>query len=217
MVRYLPKSTRRALFCLVSACLIQPLAASQDSIPTFGTTVVDSSDFRGDVYAIPPGTDSLPKFKNLHAIGSIYTSTLNVPGRNFTEGFPGVTGRTEWFAIDYTGKFWVTSRRTFRFALESDDGSRLLIDGHTLIDNDGSHPSSGCTGRAELAEGVHQIRVSYFQGPGYAVALMLGVADEQGAWHIFDTRNFRPPADFDSTSRPRPTIRKIKRGNCWAR
>jgi hypothetical protein len=34
-------------------------------------------------------------------VGTIHTSSLNIPPRIFTDGFPGVTDRFEWFAIDY--------------------------------------------------------------------------------------------------------------------
>jgi hypothetical protein len=49
----------------------------------------------------------LPKFERVQPIGKIYTTRLNVPSRDFREGFPGVTGRFEWFAIDYSARFWI--------------------------------------------------------------------------------------------------------------
>jgi PA14 domain len=189
-------------------------AFAQNSIPTFGTTVVDSLGLRGELYAIKPDSDSLPNFKHLKPFGVIYTTSLNVPTRNFKEGFPGITDRTEWFAIDYHGRFWVDRTQMFRFGLSSDDGSRLYIDNRLVIDNDGGHPTSGCIGQAELSSGVHDIRVSYFQGPRDFVALVLLVAHPGQPWQIFDTRNFKPPPDF---TRTKAAIRKLRRGNCWAR
>lgn len=212
MVWRLTLSTKQALFLLLPAALATP----QGSVPTFGTTVVDSAGFRGEVYAIPEGSERLPDFRRLHSLGSIYTTRLDVPGRSFTEGFPGVTDRTEWFAIDYQANFWVEQPRLFRFALESDDGSKLYVDDRLLIDNDGNHPQSGCIGQAELARGVHRVRVSYFQGSRYHVALLLGLASGDGAWDIFDTRHFRPPADADVQPSAHP-IRKVRRSYCWAR
>lgn len=211
MVRFIPRPFDGLVLLILVAS-----AMAQESTPTFGTTVVDSSGFRGDIYAIPVDTEWLPKFKKLPLLGTIYTSSLNVPGRSFTEGFPGVTDRLEWFAILYRAKFWVTQTRAFRFALESDDGSKLYIDNRLVIDNDGGHAPFGCIGQAELAQGPHEVRVEYFQGPRFYVALMLGVTDENGSWHIFDTRSFRPPPHFN-TAPPAHAVRKIRRGNCWAR
>src|SRR5947199_345334 len=72
-------------------------------------------------------------------VGTIYTTSLNVPPQDFDKGFPGVTNRFEWFAIVYTGRIWVSIPGLYRFHLLSDDGSRLLVDGKRVLDNDGIH------------------------------------------------------------------------------
>ena len=163
---------------------------------TFGTTVAANSGFRGNVYLIKPGSRKLPNFSKLKPVGAIYTPYLCVPPRSFTEGFPGVTDRFEWFAIDYTGRFWVSTPGTYRFALTSDDGSNLYIDGKKIIDNDETHPPVEKDGNVSLNVGVHQIRVSYFQGPRFHVALVLRVAGPaDSGFRIFHTDEFKPPAD----------------------
>ena len=45
-------------------------------------------------------TSHLPKFEKMKPVGTIYTSSLNLPPQDFRQGFPGVTSRFEWFAID---------------------------------------------------------------------------------------------------------------------
>jgi hypothetical protein len=165
---------------------------------TFGTTVVSSTGLRGQIYFLSAGTDRLPKLEKMKPKGIIYTSTLNVPPRSFLDGFPGVTDRFEWFAIDYTGKFWIQTPGPYHFALQSDDGAKLYIDGKVVIDNDGIHGPITRTGLAELATGVHAIRVSYFQGPRESVALVLAVAAPgETQWRIFNTYKFLPPPDAD--------------------
>lgn len=180
---------------IIGSCLIYNAAAQQNGIPTFGTTVVISSGLCGQIYEIPRDTSWLPRFSKLKPVGTIYTTALNVPSRNFNEGFPGVTQRFEWFAIDYTGKFWIQKPGKYRFALNSDDGSKLYIDGHVVIDNDGIHPAVTETGERKLKTGIHRIRVSYFQGPPLQVALILAVAAPDGTWRIFNTDDFKPPPD----------------------
>jgi hypothetical protein len=98
---------------------------------TFGTTVVATTGFRGEIYFIKPGSRKLPDFSKLKPVGVIYTPYLCVPPRSFDQGFPGVTDRFEWFAIDYTARFWISEPGTYRFRLASDDGSILYIDGKT--------------------------------------------------------------------------------------
>jgi len=216
---------RLAKSCLLLIGYIYLLGAEQssserNSVPTFGTTVVSSSGFRGEIYLIAPETSSLPNFKHRTPVGTIYTTRLNVPRRDFREGFPGVTNRVEWFAIDYIGRFWVEHAGQYGFGLSSDDGSKLYIDHHLVIDDDGQHPPLGCTGTAELAPGIHEIRVPYFQGPGGAVALTLIVQRPGESWRVFDTNEFKPPADStawtSSDSEPSKLIRKVKAGHCWA-
>lgn len=51
----------------------------QESIPTFGTTVVIPSGLRGQIYFINPGMWWLPDFSRLKPVGTIYTTPLDVP------------------------------------------------------------------------------------------------------------------------------------------
>lgn len=158
-------------FCAVLSQSGQEVPNS--GVPTFGTTVVASSGLRGDIYFVPPGIDALPSFKHLKPVGTIYANRLDIPPRDFKEGFPGITGRFEWFAIDYHGRFFIQARTRYQFGLSSDDGSKLYIDGHLAIDNDGIHAPSGCTAKVELGPGIHTIRISYLQGPGWLASLRL--------------------------------------------
>ena len=179
----------------VGLFFLQNLAYPQSQTPTFGTTVVVPFGLRGLVYFIPPGSRSLPVFSILDAVGTIYTPSLNVYPCPFNQGFPGVTNRFEWFAIDYTGRFWIDQPGPYQFALTSDDGAKLYIDGHLYIDNDGIHPPKSRMASVSLNGGIHRIRVSYFQGPPYYVALVLALAGPDGAWHAFSTDRFKPPSD----------------------
>jgi PA14 domain-containing protein len=166
--------------------------AQEPPVPTFGTTVYSNSGFTGQVYHVPRGTLHLPKFSKLQSKGAIYTTSLNVPARNFREGFPGVTMRWEWFAIDYEGKVWIDSTAIYRFSLTADDAGKLYIDGHEVVNNDGIHPPRTRTGRRELKLGVHTMRVEYMQGPADQVALVLEIAGPGEDFHVFNTNDFKP-------------------------
>jgi hypothetical protein len=167
--------------------------AQEEAVPRFGTTVVAPGGLLGVIYFIRPYSTSLPDFRRLHPLGVIYTATLNVPPRNFQEGFPGVTDRCEWFAIDYSGRFWIDKPGPYRFELTSDDGSRLYIDGRQVVNNDGIHPPKTRQAALTLEGGIHRIRVSYFQGPGGGIALVLRVAGPGEEWRVFSTDEFKPP------------------------
>lgn len=183
------KLLRFAAVSLTTLCL-----AAQDAKPTtFGVTVVNMSALRGDVYfIIPESCTQLPKLETLKRVGTLYATALNIPPREFREGFPGITERFEWFAIDYNGRFWIEKPGRYLFALTSDDGSKLYIDGKLVVDNDGLHAPRTVVDSVTLGEGLHLIRVSYFQGPRFDIALVLAVAGPGEEWRIFSTNEFRP-------------------------
>ncbi len=134
---------------------------------------------KGDIYFLPVGTDRLPDFAALKPVGTIYTDRLDVSPRSFTEGFPGVTGRFEWFAIDYNGRFSIDRPAKYSFTLTSDDGAKLFIDDSLIINNDGIHPASTSPPSTVLLNsGSHKLRVQYFQGPRERIALVLEVKHE---------------------------------------
>jgi len=178
------------------------IALAQEPVPTFGTTVVINSGLKGLVYQIPRYSKRLPNFEKLKPKGTIYTTSLNVPPRDFRSGFPGVTKRTEWFAIDYTGRFWIEKPGLYRFSLTSDDGARLYIDDEVVADNDGLHAPEVRSASLQLAGGAHKIRVSYFQGPRYSVALVLLIAGPGEEFRVFDTDEFKPPPNLETWTFP---------------
>src|SRR5262249_39828048 len=72
-----------------------------------------------------------------------------------------------------------------RFRLSSDDGSKLLIDGATVVDNDGVHGVRDADGAVDLAAGPHRLEVHDFQGPRERVALQLSCARGTAALTAF--------------------------------
>lgn len=166
---------------------------AQDPPIRFGTTVVIPDGLRGQIYHLKHETNELPNLRKLKSVGTIYTTSINVPPQPFNQGFPGVTNRFEWFAIDYTGRFWVQHAGIHRFNLTSDDGSKLWIDGRLVIDNDGIHAPREIYGDIDLDAGTHRLELAYFQGPRFSVALVLKVAPPGEPWRVFNVDDFRPP------------------------
>lgn len=161
---------------------------------TFGTTVGQPGDFRGEVYFLPPGHRGLPDFAKLKPAGTIYTPEFNVPDQDFSAGFPGISKRFEWFAIDFRTEFWIRRPGEYTFELTSDDGSCLYIDDQKVIDNDGQHAAITRRGKVRLEAGSHRIRVSYYQGPRFRVALRLRVAAPGEELRLFHTDDFSAPS-----------------------
>lgn len=77
-----------------------------------------------------------------------------------------VAQRRNHFGIRFTTNFYVRNPAQHQFYLSSDDGSRLMIGGEVIVDNDGIHPQTEEKGRHSFTEGWHPVVVDYFQGGG---------------------------------------------------
>ncbi|MFG0251565.1 MAG: alpha-L-fucosidase [Phycisphaerales bacterium JB038] len=74
----------------------------------------------------------------------------------------------EYLARRYSGLVFAPQDDVYEFVLSSDDGSRLLIAGREVVDNDGLHGPEAKAGRIALARGWHPIRVQWFNKSGGA-------------------------------------------------
>ena len=77
-------------------------------------------------------------------------------------------GPADFFAVQYSGEFNVSTDGVYTYYLTSDDGSVLLIDGEQVVSNDGDHSAVLQTGSVNLSAGVHSIEVRYFENDGFA-------------------------------------------------
>ncbi len=119
---------------------------------------------------------------------TIYFSNFNVPTRAFDEGF-GVAGDflrnihgdklIEWFAILAKGNIVLPADKTpgaYHIVTLSDDGVRVSVDGHTIINNPTTHaPTINCASElVELNRGDEKpFELGYFQGPRYLIAIVV--------------------------------------------
>ncbi len=144
--------------------------------------------FEGEVMFLEPNTSKLPADYSVFPVASrVYACEWDVPTREFRSGFPGVE-KVEWFAIRYAGGFSVANAGSYTFRINSDDGTKLSIDGELVVDNDGTHPPRSKSGTVELEAGDHQLVLEYFQGPRYHIALQVYVTPPGGTEEIFSVR-----------------------------
>lgn len=74
----------------------------------------------------------------------------------------------EQYGIQYVSSIQIDRAGEYRFYLNSDDGSKLYIDGDLVIDNDGGHGTIERMGSVSLESGRHQITVDYHNQAGGA-------------------------------------------------
>ncbi|MFZ5891829.1 MAG: PA14 domain-containing protein [Myxococcota bacterium] len=141
--------------------------------------------FRGDICFIDDNVKRLSDISACSTVRTFFTDVINVEPRRFTEGFPGVSSRTAWFAIKYRGKFKVKSADYYTFRLLSDDGAILHIDGYPILDNDGQHMPRSVQSTITLEAGEHEFSLFYYQGPPEFLALQLFVKPFEGTERLF--------------------------------
>jgi hypothetical protein len=145
--------------------------------------------FEGNVMFIEKNSPKLPTdYANYQVASRLYACEWDVPQRAFEQGFPGVTGQFEWFAIVYSGMFSVSQAGEYKFRINSDDGTKLYIDGQPVVMNDGQHPPTSASGSIFLTAGDHELVLEYFQGPRYLIALQVWVTPPGGTEQIFSVR-----------------------------
>lgn len=190
---------------LAAAVLLPGVLQARDASP-FGSAAPQAGALRGRVYHVAFGTDRLPDFRKLHPVGEIYTNTLNAALHFTAATIPGVSNRTEWFAIEYEGSFWVDEPGKYKFFVTCDDGCRVFIDGKNIIELDGVHAQQSLGGSAKLQPGEHSIRIEYYQGPRDWASLVLEVAPPGKKFRIFDVAGFARPAEAQpDAARPKLT------------
>jgi len=100
--------------------------------------------------------DRLPAFSSLVPVRQGETPGFDLTPRR----------QDDHFGLVYEGLVSVPRDGVYVFSVESDDGSRLLVDGRELVSNDGIHAMQEREGEAALAAGLHRLRVEFFEKAG---------------------------------------------------
>jgi alpha-L-fucosidase len=73
---------------------------------------------------------------------------------------------SDGYGFVFDGLIKIPADGVYNFYISSDDGSKLLIDNKTLVDNDGLHGIVDKSNEIPLAKGFHAIKVLFFEGSG---------------------------------------------------
>lgn len=112
---------------------------------------------------------TLPDFKTLTPVKT---------GLSNQVGLAEIGHRDNQFGVVMEGYIEVAQTGTQTFFLNSDDGSKLYINGELVVDHDGDHSAIKKTGQTILAAGKHKIRVEYFERSG-GQFLQAGLMEEK--------------------------------------
>jgi hypothetical protein len=189
-----PTATATGPSTIPTAPATTPTSPAPSGVPiltganAFGSGTPDPTGWKGTIYWLPPGAQKLPQLQSLTPAGLLFAKQLATSPRAFTEGFPGIdANRREDFAIRFEAPLVVDNEADYELRIVSDDGSLVIIDGTTIVDNDGAHDLREKSGPVHLVKGTHTITVDYFQTKG-SVALQLFCKKRGGAEQICPTR-----------------------------
>jgi hypothetical protein len=90
-------------------------------------------------------------------------SNLDLASTN-GQGWPN--GPTNNWGKRFTGSIRIPTSGSWTFYTNSDDGSKLWIDGSLVVSNDGLHAMQLRSGTASLTAGLHTIEVQWFERTG---------------------------------------------------
>lgn len=69
----------------------------------------------------------------------------------------------DYFGYEFRSLIRIPEKGVYYFYVYSDDGSRLMIDGKEIVDNDGSHNLRCVGGKVALEAGFHELKLLYFE------------------------------------------------------
>jgi hypothetical protein len=116
-------------------------------------------------YALAGDTGALPDFTAMSPYGSALLPSIDIAS---TGGDFSSSGRADLVAAVFEGFIEIPATGLWTLSTESDDGSRLLIDGVAVVNNDGLHGMVERSGQIALEAGVHRYRVEFFENFGGA-------------------------------------------------
>ena len=97
-------------------------------------------------------------------------SSINFPVYHWNE-FAN-SGVKDYVGAQFKGYLYVPIEGNYKFAMTSDDGSRLYIDGTQVLVNDGLHSAKTIENTINLSAGFHQIKCEYFERTGSQVCIL---------------------------------------------
>jgi hexosaminidase len=89
-------------------------------------------------------------------------------------------GRQTDYGVSFQGYLRIPDDGFYEFAVESDDGAILDIDGEQIVNNDGNHGDQLAKGHIPLRRGFHRLQLRYFQaGGGSSLEVTWGVVGRE--------------------------------------
>ncbi|MBO0342336.1 alkaline phosphatase family protein [Muricauda lutimaris] len=106
------------------------------------------------------GIEKLPDFTSLNPIYKGFVTEFSHK-QVLTDDMP-----QEQVAVVFESYLEVSEEGQYGFFTNSDDGSKLYVNGTEIVNNDGDHGVLERSGSLKLSKGTHLVRVEFFNGGG---------------------------------------------------
>ena len=147
-------------FLVKQTGIIRARAFSEDLGPGFKNAekvVIYNPEVNGLKYRMYQGKwEQLPDFSKLVPVKEGKVHDIS--------DLESIKTREDYWGLVYEGYIEIVKQGAYHFSLSSDDGSRLIIDGNEVLDNDGIHGIMSRQGSVELSPGKHPVRIEFFEG-----------------------------------------------------
>ncbi len=144
---------------MISACIQDNEVKSRlvekkfEKIPVFSEVKNISKQVKADYYE--GNWTALPDFNEIKPLKTFALDSVSLQSVQ--------PKAKDHFAVRFTGSFSIPDKNVYRLLLESFDGSKLIIDGHEMINNDGIHYEIKKENFVALEKGAHTFEVQYFK------------------------------------------------------
>lgn len=102
---------------------------------------------------------------NIPTTGAMAEGSIDTFDVDFLQGLVDPADPNN-FSIRYSGAIYIASSDTYTFFTNSDDGSKLYVNGTEVVDNDGAHGPAERQGTIFLNVGWHSLVVEFFERTG---------------------------------------------------
>ena len=119
---------------------------------------------RAEYYALS-SPSVLPDFTSLQSYANEIVPDVNYASTN---GVFAGSGLADGIGAVFEGWLVVPAGGLWTLYTNSDDGSRLKVDGYFVVENDGLHGMWERSGAIGLASGFHSVRIEFFENGGGA-------------------------------------------------
>ncbi|KAL9139500.1 putative conserved tandem carbohydrate binding domain [Amphidinium carterae] len=153
-----------------TSALMAPIGYSPPTTTT--TTLPPLSGSSGGLEAKFYYLTSMPRSLDVLEGASVgFTRIDETIDYSVTRGaWPDLT-QADKFGAKWTGGIAVAAAGDYTFFIDSDDGSRVFIDGELVVDNEGLHSMRERSSTLSLSAGTHGLEVTFFEAGGGAGAI----------------------------------------------